>query len=157
MINTFMFTNMVPQHDRFNQRIWENLERFVRDWATLKGEIYVIAGSILDKDGNGQRDADSDADLVQPTDRVAIPTHFFKIVLHERPNGFIESMTFLLPHVDDSPTFQQAKPFLRNHLTNIDEIEELTGVDFLHGLEDTKENAVENFTATELWPTGGST
>jgi DNA/RNA endonuclease G (NUC1) len=86
----------------------------------LRDKIYVISGSVFDQDGDGQRDADGDANLVQPTDRVAIPTHFYKIILHERPNGFIESMTFLLPHVDSSPTFQQAKPFLRNHLTNID-------------------------------------
>lgn len=27
MINTYMFTNMAPQHDRFNQVIWARLER----------------------------------------------------------------------------------------------------------------------------------
>lgn len=26
MINTYMFSNMVPQHDRFNQQIWAHFE-----------------------------------------------------------------------------------------------------------------------------------
>ena len=31
MINTYVFSNMAPQHDRFNRIIWQRLERYARD------------------------------------------------------------------------------------------------------------------------------
>ena len=54
MINTYMFSNMVPQHGRFNRQIWSRLERHVRDWAMTRENIYVVTGAIFDRDGNGQ-------------------------------------------------------------------------------------------------------
>ena len=152
MINTYILSNMVPQHDRFNQVIWARLERYVRAWATLKGEVYVITGAVFDKDSNGERDVDSDADRVAPRGRVAIPTHFYKIILHERPSTFVETMTFLLPHEDSSPTGRKTSDeYLTNHLTTIAEIEFLTGIDFLTDIDDPKERAIEQFKAPQMW------
>ena len=157
MLNTYMFTNMAPQHDRFNRVIWARLEGYVRDWARAKGEVYVITGAVFDQDGDGSRDTDSAAahieNTAQGTDRVAVPTHFYKILLHERPNTFIETMTFLLPHDDVSISGRQrAETFLRQHFSTIDEIEAVTGIDFLAELDDPKERAVERFRAPRLWP-----
>jgi endonuclease G len=155
MINTYMFTNMTPQHDKFNQVIWSRLEGYVRNWAKAKGEIYVITGSVFDKDDDGTRDDDSDANLMAPKDMVAVPTHFYKIILHERPNGYIESMVFLIPHIDKSIKGKAANPYLVQHLTSIDTIESLTGINFLPELgqsNPTKETAVEAFQATTMWP-----
>ncbi len=155
MINTYMFSNMVPQHDKFNRGIWARLEGFVRDWAALRGEIYVITGAIFDKDSDGTRDSDSDATLMAPRNRVAVPTHFYKIILHERPDGFIESMSFLLPHEDKSASGRAGERFLEERLTSIDAIEALTGIDFLSALgmqNPTKEAAVERFKANRMWP-----
>ena len=42
MINTYKFSNMVPQHGEYNRKIWDCLEGSVRDWARTKGEIYII-------------------------------------------------------------------------------------------------------------------
>ena len=108
---------------------------------------------MFDQDGNGERDADCDADLVDPRSRVAIPTHFYKIILHERAKTFIESMTFLLPHLDSSPTGRtQSDHFLTDHLTTIKKIEGLTGIHFLADLRNSKEKAIEKFKAEEMWP-----
>lgn len=151
MINTYMFSNMAPQHDRFNRGIWATLESYVRDWTRKNGEIFIITGCIFDQDGDGTRDADDDAILVE-TGRVAVPTHFYKIILHEGANGFIENISFLLPHVDSSPSRTQKDAFLTSHITTIDTIEGLTGIDFLADLEDVKEKAVEKHKANALWP-----
>ena len=91
-------------------------------------------------------------------ERVAVATHFYKIILHERPNGFIESMTFLLPHVDSSPSGNQTNSFLKSKLVRIDDIEDLIGIDFFVGIRDlpngqARETAVERFKASSLWPT----
>ena len=50
------------------------------------------------------RDADSDAELVQPEDRTAIPTHYYKILTRDLPNQRIDTLTIMLEHVDASPT-----------------------------------------------------
>jgi DNA/RNA endonuclease G (NUC1) len=78
------------------------LESKVRAWAKVADGVYVVTGAVFDKDDNGQRDADADADLVSPTNRVAIPTAFYKIILHVRPSGFIDTISILLPHLDES-------------------------------------------------------
>ncbi len=157
MINTYMLSNMCPQHDRFNRGIWARLESRVRQWARVRGHVYVITGAVFDRNEDGERDADNDAELMDPNEpgrepRVAIPSHFYKIILHERVSGYIDTITILLPHVDDSPSGQQVDPYLTDHLENINRIEALTGVDFLPDLPDAKEEAIENFKATILWP-----
>lgn len=154
MINTYMFSNMTPQYGNFNRIIWSRLEGFVRDWAKVKGEIYVITGAVFDKNNDGHRDKDNQALLVKSTNRVAIPTHFYKIILHERPDGSIESMTFLLPHDDIKHTGREGERYLENNLTSIDNIEARTGIDFLPKLSEinsAKEGGIEKYISEKMW------
>lgn len=81
MINTYMFSNMTPQRANFNRSIWARLEGYIRDWARLKGEIFVITGAVFDRDNDGTRDADNQAQRMQSNNgntRVAVPSHFYK-------------------------------------------------------------------------------
>lgn len=151
MTNSFIFSNMAPQHDRFNQGIWARLESKVRSWAIVADGVYIVTGAVFDKDGDGQRDADEDADLMSPTNRVAVPTHFYKIILHVRPSGFIDTISFILPHVDQS--VGSTNPYLRDHIATIDEVEAVTGIDFFPELHDARESAVEAFRSPGLWNT----
>ena len=65
MINTFMFTNMAPQIGiGFNRSFWAHFEKRVREWAQDRREIYVITGSIFDRDTDGVRDADDDPNKI---------------------------------------------------------------------------------------------
>jgi hypothetical protein len=80
-----------------------------------------------------------------------------KIILHTKPNGFIESIEFLLPHVDSSTGSNQIVSFLISKPATIEDIEKVIGIDFLVSLRTTshaaaKENTIEGFTATSLWP-----
>ena len=65
-------------------------------------------------------------------------------------------MTLLLPHVDDTPTGRtKSDAYLIEHLTTIDAIEGLTGIDFLtdaNEMPQAKEDAIEGFRAMALWP-----
>ena len=157
MINTFTFANMTPQHARFNQGIWRNLEARVRVWAEEKEDILVISGVVLDRDADGHRDADDEAERMQSNNgdtRVAVATAFYKIVLHKRPSGFIENLTILLPHSNERITTDRQEAYVTRHITSIDEIEVLTGIDFLTGIAQSnpnKERAIERFTASRLW------
>jgi hypothetical protein len=72
--------------------------------------------------------------------------------LHQRPSGFIGTISFLVPNSDDVPTRNPAKTrFLFESITNIDTIEAVTGIDFLPDLPQDREDAVENFKAPGLW------
>lgn len=91
---------------------------------------------------------------MQPRERVAIPTHFYNTVLHELPNGYLESISILLPHDQQIPRNARARvkdDWLQQHLTSIDEIERVTGMDFFRDLADYKEAAVERTVARDLW------
>ena len=156
MINTFVLSNMMPQHDQFNQHIWAGLECLGRAWATSQGEIYIITGPVFDKDDELGRDDDACANRMPSNNgkrRVAIPSHFYKIFVHEKENGFIETMAFLLPHVDWTPKQgQQALDWLKDRLVRIADIEARTGIDFLPEMEETKKQAVKNSKASSFWP-----
>ena len=155
MVNTYMLSNMAPQFHRFNGGIWSRLERYVREWAQDRGELYVISGSVFDRDAQLGRDPDANAQRIPTTPpRVAIPSHFYKIIHHTRPDGTIETLTILLPHLDQSfgSGTEQA---LTNGITTIDSIEARTGINFFPGYEQThpaQATVMEQFAMPQLWP-----
>ena len=154
MINTYMFSNMTPQYANFNRGIWNRLEGYVRKWAEARGEIYVISGTVFDRDHDGHRDPDDQAELVSPTHRVAIPTAFYKIILYKNPDGGIESMAFLLPHDNHKHIGKEAAQYLNKHLTSIGNIESITGLEFLPRMrkgDSSDKTALETGMATAFW------
>ena len=79
MINTFMFTNMAPQIGvGFNRGLWRHFESRVRKWARDHREVYVITGSIFDRDGDGVRDDDADKEVTESGSEVGVPSHFLR-------------------------------------------------------------------------------
>ena len=82
-VNTYIMSNMSPQEDCFNRGIWLSLEHQVRRWARAYGEVYVTSGAIFDRNGDGIRDADDEAQRMisrNGQSRVAVPTHYYKVV-----------------------------------------------------------------------------
>jgi endonuclease G len=152
MINSFVFSNMCPQFPNFNRinRPWNALEDVVQAWANDTGVVYVITGAAFDRDGDGHRDADADAQRMQPTGRVAIPSHFYKILLHPRANGFVDSLCVLLPHQKNwQGTLRQ---WLERHICTLSDIEEISGVDFLPGMPEAQKTAIRSFKRPNLMP-----
>jgi endonuclease G, mitochondrial len=159
-LNTFVLSNMAPQFNPFNGGIWATLEQYVRDWAVDRDPLFVVSGAIFDENGDGRRDADAAVrrvqDTRQGTERLGIATDFYKILLHQRADGFIEVMALVLPHNQERiGTGRVADEYLRARLTTIDDIEARTGINYLPGLEQTepaRARAVERSRATALWP-----
>ncbi len=156
MINTFVLSNMMPQHDNFNRGVWQTFEATIRAWAVDKESLHIITGSIFDKEPPlGRRDDDDNADRVKPLKNVAIPTHFYKIALYERPSGFIEAIAILLPHTDNEFPYDKERweklLWLEEHITSIDQIEEASGYDFFPDMPEDQERAVERSIASGLW------
>ena len=157
MINTFMFTNMAPQIGiGFNRGFWAHFESRVRKWAKDRREIYVITGSIFDRDNNGVRDADDDPnkEVTEPGSEVAVPSHFFKIVMTDLPNQSVDSIAIILPH--EVFTFATSAAALKdqeleNHIVTIRDVEEVTGINFNPDIPDTVANVIETTLTLDLW------
>lgn len=131
--NSFVMSNMVPQTCQFNRGIWQILEGVTRGWAKERGTLYLISGSILDRDGDGKRDADDAAARMKSKNklaRVAIPTSFYKIIAAVGSDGSVETLSILMPHNQANPAGDAAVEYLTNHITSITDIERRTGFDF---------------------------
>lgn len=156
MLNTFVLSNMMPQHDNFNQGVWNTFESTVRAWTRDKGSLHIVTGAVFDKEAPiGSRDEDVDAVRVRPLNQIGLPTHFYKIILHKRPNGYIDSIAILLPHTDDEMPKSSKKweklAWLERHITSIDEIEAVSGYDFFPSMPEPQQVAVERSIAPGLW------
>jgi len=142
--NTHTFYNAVPQRQSFNAGIWLDLENLTAAWAQHFGAVWIITGPVfMDKYPYAFLGEDGEFP-------VAIPEALFKIVVKEstdpeRP----DVLAFLYPQV--GPGFLR-KPYDHTHyLTTIDEIEALTGIDFLTNLPDSIERDIERSKATAIW------
>lgn len=144
--NTHTFFNAVPQRQSFNAGIWQDLENLTGAWAQRFGRVWVVTGPIF-------ADRHAYARLGDAGEfPVAIPEALFKIVIRESgtPNTPMV-MAFIYPQVGPGYSF---RPY--NHvrfLTTVDEIEGLTGIDFLMSLPDQVEVQLERQLALAVWPT----
>lgn len=83
---SFLMTNMYPQHGSLNRGIWKLLETSVRGWAVQQNQPYTIfVGAVYNtatdkKIGNG----------------VVVPTGFYKVVINNTTGAFA---AWAFPHV----------------------------------------------------------
>lgn len=86
---TFSYANVAPQHARFNSGVWLMVESKVKECAYAYNEVYVVAGSVVDKDYSyiGEN-------------KIAIPTHFYKCVVFYY-DGKWHGVGFVIPNTKD--------------------------------------------------------
>jgi DNA/RNA endonuclease G (NUC1) len=128
-LNTYVLTNMSPQHCAFNRVIWLSLEDITRAWARpdVYGELYVTSGAIFDRDDVIGRDLDVDARRMESRNngfRVGVPSHYYKTILRQK-NGKWFSISFLLEHDNDRDglSWNEVKPTVIASITTIEDIE----------------------------------
>ena len=128
-------SNICPQSPKLNMQWWEHLERACRRWADEEheGVVYVICGPIV-----GQNPQTIGRDV-----EVAVPEAFFKVVYSLRP-GHEKALGFYYRNTDERQTMDDA-------VTTVDEIEKLTGLDFMPVLDDNVENAIEAVCNLRAW------
>lgn len=158
---THTVLNAVPQRPKFNKGIWQSIEYLTGAWAQSYERIWVIQGPVFyDRKpiawigDEGER-------------RIAVPDAVFKIVVREidaerqsndreSEKETLEVLAFLYPQLGpgyfgDSDDYRHER-----FLTSVDEIEELTGLDFLipsrEGSRETpSERRIERRRAEQLW------
>ena len=129
---TFLTSNISPQRHDFNAGVWNRLEQQVRRWADVYDGVFVVTGGVL-KDKIGSIGSE----------KVTVPESFYKII-YDQSGGEVKMIAFLMNHVaSDKP--------LKTFVTSVDQIEQLTGIDFFPELDDELENHLERQIATEDW------
>ncbi len=120
---TFYGTNMTPQHPGLNQEGWASFENVVRGWAGSSDTTYVVTGCVVDPvkeytvDGKGNK--------------MTVPSAYFKAILK-----YSKSST--LGQWNAAAFYYEHKPYsggvTKGHSRSIDELEEMTGIDFFVNL-----------------------
>ncbi len=140
--NTFFMTNMSPMKSSFNSSYWSVLERYVQDKGrntSFSDTLYVCKGGTINQGmtlgyvSNG---------------RMPIPKYYFMALLKVK-NGNYSSIAFWMEHKNYG--VNPSEKDMAQHAISVDELEELTGIDFFHNLPDVVERACESRCDTGAW------
>ena len=144
---TFCLSNMAPQLPALNQQVWSQLEAAIRNWLTERGDGYVITGPMFydPKEEDAHTATGVIAHKVIGPDGVAVPTHFYKIVVAKDARGQWESIAFVLENRKYPKPYDFAK-----YIRSIDWIQQRTGIDFMPELDVLEQKRLEQ-NATRLW------
>lgn len=166
VMNSFLLSNIAPQLHGFNAGIWLFAEQMVRDLSVNYSHVYVISGSIFDEDADGRRDEDSSVTrwLKNDSDSVAIPTHYYKIIVRCDTNkkayhkvagcdGRLDVISFILPHLArrPCPQIQSSLDYLLENTARVRDIELLTGINFFSGLPPGEQARLKTISPVKLW------
>lgn len=133
MKDCFLLTNMCPQTSRLNSGRWNDLENKCRTWAARDSALIIICGPVL---------TDRLTRTIGDT-KVVVPQRFFKVIYAPYAKepamlAFVFSNTALPESLKDASR-------------SVDEVEELTGLDFFAELPDNIENSLESKNAFHQW------
>lgn len=120
---TFYGTNMTPQLNSHNGGIWLQLEDKVRNLAGKVDTMYVVTGCVTK--GSTTKTVDSDGKSM------TVPKAYFKALLRYSKSstlGTWNAAAFYLEHRSYSENLGT------QHSMSIDELEEITGIDFFVNL-----------------------
>lgn len=123
-VQTFYGTNMTPQLFDHNGGIWSDLEGKVRNIAEKSDTTYVVTGCIVE---GGKTVYDFD------DKKMTVPTAYFKALLRYSRSSTLgqwNAAAFYLEHRVYSESLG------KQHSMSIDELEEITGLDFFVNLKD---------------------
>lgn len=133
MKESFYLSNISPQNHNLNNGVWKSIEELTRDVAKRYNNVLVVTGPVFwTEEGKG----------TIGDNKVVIPDAFYKVLLI---NDFgYKGIGFYCENV-------AGKKKLSSYARSIDEIEELTGMDFFHKLPDEIENKVESGYEWDVW------
>lgn len=131
--STFVFSNIMPQVPGNNRGPWNDLENYCRRLVRQGKELYIIAGPLGQKGRIGQ------AQLV-------VPQSTWKVILVlEQPGGddwdVSPDSRVIAVNMPNLPSIESKS--WREFRTTVDELESLTGYDFLSVLDSQTEAAIE--------------
>ncbi len=132
MSESFFMSNISPQKPGFNRGIWKKLEEQIRVWALENKNLYISTGGILKNN--------------LPSigiNNVTIPNYYYKVILdYTEPE--VKGIGFILPN-------KKSNYPIKHFAVSIDEVENITGINFFHSLPDSIEESIESNIDLSLW------
>ena len=132
MSESFLLSNISPQHPNFNRGIWLHLEDQVRTWAKTYDSLYIITAGIL-----------TDSLSAIGINKVSIPSYFYKIIFRITTID-TSAICFLLPN-------EPIENRLQDFVISIDSLENLTEIDFFYKLHPLVQERLECCSDTLAW------
>jgi len=116
---TFLLSNMSPQHPKFNRKIWRELESRARELNEKSNifETYVICGPIFNFGQAIESIGNEDDNEVS----IPIPHAYFKSILAETSSGRLQMWSFVIPN-------EEAKKPLDKYLVKTSRVERFAGI-----------------------------
>lgn len=129
----FYLTNICPQNHNLNKGDWNDLEMKCRDWARRYGKVWIVTGPIVT----------SQEPKTIGSRHVVVPDAFYKVILAKK-DGRYEGVGFVMNNADGNGD-------IMDDCHSIDEVENLTGIDFFYALPDEIEDKVEISFNPDVW------
>ncbi len=133
---SYLYSNMSPQVAELNREGMADLENLLRTYVIVNNtDLFVVTGPILN---------DSLKKIERGVNKVSIPKKFFKIALDYKNK---KAIAFILPNA------QLTSPVI-SYTHCIDEVENITGIDFFANIDDSLQEALEKQNVPQDWVTG---
>ena len=132
MEQCFLMTNICPQVAEMNDGEWRHLEEAVHKWSRTAERLIVFTGPIFS----------DDMEYIGKYGDIAVPERFFKVIYSPKQN---RAIAFVMENKELPNSWT-------NYATTIDQVEALTGYNFLASLEDGVENVIESKENIKDWP-----
>lgn len=161
---TYYFSNMSPMFNSFNGGYWATFENQVRNWATSNkfDKMYITKGGAINKllkdftgtkAGQDGKTPTTDANGFT-TKGLACPQYYYMAILAVKNDAY-QAIGFWTEHRDDYGyaygSSQAPVSVMKDTAKSIDDLEELTGLDFFCNLPDGVENEVEKSFSLDAW------
>lgn len=127
MLASFLLSNISPQLYDFNGGVWLDLESSLRDCVEQLGSLYIVTGTAF-----------LDDTTIYANGRLAVPSHFYKVVLS--PTEPYAAWGILLRHnIYDKPYD------LRPYVLSIKQMESILNKDFFNNVSNSYESSIETY------------
>ena len=133
MLESFYFTNCIPQDRELNNGRWNQLEMKVRTWAKEYGRVYIVCGPVF---------LNTDT-LRIGHNKVAVPDACFKALLIPTSTSY-SAIAFVMRNGEEKRNLKECS-------CTIDQLETLLGLDLFHNLPDRVETEVESSICWYNW------
>lgn len=139
---TFFMTNMIPQAPDNNRGLWKTLEEYERILTQEGNEVYVFAGTL----GQGGTGANGFAKTIGKNENITVPASLWKIIvvlpIGQNDAARINTNTRIIA-VNIPNNNNVGADSWRKYRVSVDEIERLTGYDFLSNVSPNIQAVIE--------------
>jgi endonuclease G, mitochondrial len=140
---TFLMTNIAPQAPNNNRGLWADLESYARKIAEAGNELYIIAG-VYGKGGTGSNGGKTKS---LENGKITVPESFWKIIvilpIGSNDISRIDTQTRVIAvNIPNKDNVDGSK--WGDYRLNIDDLEALTGYDFLSNVPSAIQKTLES-------------